>query len=454
MKTQIIIPVACVAVGAAVGFMAAKGTSAYDFGETPGSQSDVPTYRSASVKNRSSEDGQPRKTRVKSLEEALSQQTQTGRLQALMDYFERLDSDALAEEADKLGGLPMGERMMVSFLLFSKWGEDDPLAAMSYSKTMGRMGGFVNGMVLKSWATSSPEEAADYYTVNSSDFYGGRRGGGMSSAGVIASEWALQDKDAALAWALKQDGADGTSALNEVFRQVAGNDPGEAVLLLNSINDEAARISAQKTLAREWGASDWLAAESWISSLPVDQQKEATAEALRGLSDQDYLAAAEKLADLGDAEGFADTMESIARDWSKDDPAAASAWVMANGTVEAQKESIGVTVSSWARVDSVAAYEFVSSQEIGEVRDEAVSSYIESNLNGDTNQNLDLAETVTDNFERARAIAMSVSSWMQDDKEAATDYVSQSEFLTDEMKERVIQRASGNVGGRGGGRRR
>ena len=49
---------------------------------------------------------------------------------------------------------------------------------------------------------------------------------------------------------------------------------------------------------------------------------------------------------------------------------------------------------------------------------------------------------------RARAISQSISGWMKEDEDAATSYVNESTLLTDEQKERVIQRASQGGGGR------
>ncbi|MDC0088366.1 hypothetical protein OAI07_02370, partial [Akkermansiaceae bacterium] len=399
----------------------------------------------SSVRAISSKDDELRVKRVRSLTEALAVDSQTGRMEALIAYFGKLNSSSFAEEAEKLEGLPMGERMMVSFLLFSQWGETDALAAMDYTSKMGRMGRFMSGSVLKSWASSDPEAAAAYYTSNEDSAINGGRG-----AAAIATEWAKKDKDAALAWALSQNEQDGSMALIGVFNQIALSDPVEAVSLLGSISDEDSRVSVQKRVALQWGKEDWAATEAWVLSLPADQQSDTMDYALRGLSDADHLAAAEKFTSLANVEGLEGTMEAIARDWSATDPAAASAWVLENGTIAAQKESIGSVVRSWARSNKEEAYEFVTAQGVGEVRDAAASSYINSNFNGDTNENLALAETITDVDSRTRAIGVSVSGWLREDKEAATAYVNESPLLTDSQKESVLkQRASSRFGAGG-----
>lgn len=454
MKTQIIIPVACVLVGSSVGFMLGRGSSSNSEQTSSAAESMQPRSSVRSLGNKDSGGSVKREKRVRSLKEALAVDTQTGRMEALIAYFGKLKSSSFAEEAAKLEDLPMGERMMVSFLLFSQWGETDPLAAMDHTAKMGRMGGFMNGTVLKSWASSNPEDAAAYFSANTESLNNGGRG-----SGGIATEWAKKDKDAALAWALTQKGSGGYMALTGVFNQVASSDPADAASLAGSISDEESRVNAQNTVAKQWGKLDWAAAEAWVLTLPVDEQNDTMDYALRGLSDTDHLAAAEKFTSLANVEGLEGTMEAIAKDWAKDDPAAASAWVIENGTIDAQKDSIGTVVGTWARADQAAAYEFVSSQEIGEVRDEAATSYIRVNYAGDTNENLALAETITDTDDRARAIAISVSSWIKEDKDAATAYINESALLTDDQKAAALKESSsyrfqsGRAGGAMRGRR-
>ncbi len=60
---------------------------------------------------------------------------QNSRLEALMDYYAGLDPAQFEEEAGKLDDLPWSERIMVGYLLFARWGEEDPEAAKSYLET-------------------------------------------------------------------------------------------------------------------------------------------------------------------------------------------------------------------------------------------------------------------------------------------------------------------------------
>lgn len=457
MKATVLGPVAALVIGGAAGFLAGKNTA-----PAPETGKDVPgdarTARRAPSSSSSSGGSSSRGARVKSASEAMALPGQNNRLQALMDYYAGLDPSQFEEEAKKLEDLPWSERIMVGYLLFARWGEEDPTAAMAYTKTMGMAGMFVKGTVMQSWAAKYPQDAAKYFTDNPNEFrmggmMGGRGGRGGSTAGSIATEWARQDPAGAMAWAQTLEGRDQRDAIRGIFEQAAKEDPSKAAGMLASITDEEARKDAQNSIAREWGSKDWNAAKAWIAGLPADQQADATARALRGLADEDPKAAAAEIGSLPEGEARTDAMESIARQWSREDPAAAAAWVMESGSEEDQKESIGRVVSSWVGQDAAAALEFVNKQPEGEVRDRAASSYVMSNQGGDIQSNLKLAETIGDERTRSRAIGMTAVGWMRQDKEAATQYIETTESLTQESKDRIKRFSQGGWGGgRGRGR--
>ncbi|MFK7911926.1 MAG: hypothetical protein AB8F34_15195 [Akkermansiaceae bacterium] len=458
MNSAIIAPIAALVIGGAAGFIAGQKNAPEPLsdeatGDPRGARRSAATATSAYSDRNGS---RPAGTRVKTAKEAMSLPGQNNRLQALMDYYAGLDPSQFEEEAKKLEDLPWSERIMVGYLLFARWGEEDPTAAMDYTKSMGFAGMFVRGTVMQSWASKYPQDAAAYYKANPNEFrmggmMGGRRGRGGSTAQVIATEWARQDSAGAMAWAQSLEGRDQGEAMRGIFSQAAKEDPAKAAGMLSSITDEDAKKDAQNSIAREWGGKDWGAAQSWISGLPADQQADATAQAIRGLADQDPKLASTKISSIPEGEQRDEAIESIARRWGQDDPASAADWVMKSGSEDAQSEAIGRVVSSWVGKDAEAAYAFVDKQPEGEVRDKAASSYVMSNQRGDVQQNLKLAESITSDRSRSWAIGMTAASWARKDKEAATQYVESTEALSDESRARIKQVTE--AGGEGWGRR-
>lgn len=449
MKVSIIGLIGALVIGGAGGFMVGKkARPSTDSVDTEDARSarrvneSLLSYSSARSANPSANERAKRGPRVDSAADAMSLLGQNNRLRSLMDYYAGLGPSEFKEEAEKLEELPWSERIMVGYLLFARWGEEDPTAAMAYTKTMGFAGVFVKKTVVQSWASKHPQEAADYYAANASDFrmgsmMGGRGRGGGSAASVIAMEWARQDTEGAMAWAKSLEGSDQSDAMKGIFRQAATDDPAKAAGMLSSIADDQARESAQNTIAREWGGKDWDATQSWIAGLPADQQEAATARALRGLADTDPAAAAAEIGTLSEGSDLNNTMQSIARKWGRDDPEASAEWVMKNGDESAQAESIGSVVSSWASKDPVAALEFVNSQPEGSVRDSAASSFVIANQSGDIAQNISLAETIGNEGMRRRAIGITATAWMRQDKEAAGQYIDTTEALNDKSRERI-----------------
>jgi len=437
-------------IGGAAGFMVGKKTIVEpekqngDLGTTRSARRSAPA---ASFAASGSREGSSSGMRVNSTSEALALPGHNNRIRALMDYYAGLAPSQFQEEADKLEELPWSERIMLGHLLFAHWGEEDPTAAMAYTKTMGFSGTFVKRTVMRSWASKFPQDAADYFSSNPSEFrMGGAMGGrgrGGSAASVIAMEWAREDSTGAMAWAQTLEGSDQRDALQGMFRQVAAEDPSKAAGMLASITDEEARKTAQNTIAREWGSKNWGAAKGWIAGLPTDQQQAATARALRGMSNTDATGAAAEIGVLIEGDARNDTVASIARNWSRENPAAAAAWLGENGSADAQAASIGSVVSSWVARDPIAALEFTQQQPEGPVRDTAVSSYVIANQGGDIQQNLSLAESISDNGMRRRAIGITSVGWMRQDKEAASQYLDTTEALSDQERQRIKRFAQG-----------
>ncbi|NWK56752.1 hypothetical protein HW115_14110 [Verrucomicrobiaceae bacterium N1E253] len=459
MKMTVLGPIVALVIGGAAGFIAGKNT-APEPEEKDATTTDIRSIRrSGGGSGSTSGGGSARSVRVKSASEALALPGQNSRLQALMDYYANLDPSQFEEEAAKLEDLPWSERIMVGYLLFSRWGEEDPTEALAYTKTMGFAGMFVSGTVMQSWASKDPQGAAQYYQDNPGEFrmsgmMGGRgRGGGASTAGVIATEWARQDSAGALTWAQSLEGRDQRDAIRNVFSESAKSDPSEAAAMLGTVTDPEAKKEAQNSVAREWGKQNWEDAQTWIASLPADDQAGASSQALRGLAETDPEKAAGNISMVPEGEARDDVMESIARQWGRDDPAAAASWVMANGSENAQKESIERVMPSWVQQDSAAAMAFINEQPEGGLRDSAASSYVFSNQGGDIQQNLSLAETIGDDRTRSRTIGMTVGGWMRQDKEAATNYLETTESISQESKDRIQNWSSGGRGrGRGRGR--
>ncbi len=456
MKLNIIIPAATLAVGAAGGFIIGQSNSSSE--ASSNSLSELPTSSKRSIATSlsgpASTSDRRASSRPESLQDVLSTPGQNDRIQAMLDYYAQLAPSLFESEARSLERLPFGERMIAMQLLFSQWGEKDPITAMSYTDSMGMMGRFVNGTVLKSWASTDPVNASQYYLANSSSF--DTNGRGPSPAGTIASEWARIDPKGALTWANSLPDGDQAGAMRGIFSQTAKVDPSEAALQAATITNEDARSQAYQSIAREWGAQDWGEAQAWINTLPADARDEANAQALRGLAADNPKLAAENVSLLPDGDEKNSTIRNISQQWAREDPAATALWVMEQESTDAQGSAMSEVMSSWARLDNDGAIDWLNNQEAGDVRDTAATAFVRNNNSKEYDISLQVAETISDEGTRARSISSAVSTWMKDDPEAAKEYINTSEYISDDERERVLRRATstGGRGGPGGGRGR
>lgn len=389
----------------------------------------------------------PDANKPSSYEEISALPGQTARLQALLEFYSGLGNDEFAAEAAKLDNLPFGERIIVGSILFGAWAEVSPFDAMEHANTqMGQAGMFVRPTILQSWAATDPKGAADYYAANKSQFatmsmFGGRGGGGMSSgAATIAGEWAKQDPEGALAWAKTLEGRDSGDAMSKALSQIATTDPLKASQMTAGLEGRALE-EANSSIAREWAGKDWAATEAWVNGLPQDQRGDAMGAAVRSLASEDPRLAGTKALQLPEGNARNEAVESVAEAMGRDNPAAAVSWVMENGTEEAQRESMRDVMGNWTSKDPAAARAWVAEQPVGAVRDAAASSYVMSDHSGNGADQIAIAESITDERTRGWSVGVAAVRWMGQDKDAATTYIQSTEAISDDARNRIIERA-------------
>ena len=458
MKNPWILPAAALLIGSAGGFLAGKNGSS----STATPENSAATTRSSRASASAGSENSRNASRSKSIDDIRTKPGQLGRIQALLDFYQNLDPTQLEAEAAKLEGLPINERIMASILLFGRWAETDPLAAMAYSDKMGMAGMFAKPTILQGWASTDPENAAKYFAEHPREFammgmgpMGGGRNGG-SGASVIAAEWAKSNPEAALAWAQTLKGNDKDQAISSVVREIAMTNPQKAVQLAATMEGEA-KTSAYESIASQWGAKNFSEAEAWIKSLPAEEQDTAMASAIRSLANQDPQAASTKIAAMADGDAKNRAIGEVVDTWSRENPKAAAAW-LSSQSAEASGRAMRELMGNWARQDDAGALSYLTAQPAGEARDQATQAYVWSNRSSDPKSVMTLAESIADEGDRQRAVGVAAMQWMQSDPEAAKAYIASSTTISDEAKQRLQEGGGrGGFGGRGnfggGGRR-
>ena len=459
MNQKLLYPIVTLALGATGGFLVGKGGKSSAADAAKEAEMLARTSRSGSLSS-SASGREAGSGRTRSADDIQKMPGQLQRMQSLLDFYAGLSPEQLEEEAKKLEGIPMPERMMASYVLFAKWAETDPLSAMAFSDKMGFTGMFVKPTIMQSWASVDPVNASKYYSENPGQFammgmFGGRGGGGPmgnGAASIIAGEWARQNPDDAMAWAKTLNGSEKGNAVSSIVGQVATTDPQKAMALAATLTgDDQSRANRQ--IAEALGSKSWDEAQQFIAGLPPDQQDDARRRAFDGLASKNPAEAAKQLASFTDEDQRNRATATVAEQMSREDPAGAFNLVVSSGS-EAQEDAMRNVMMNYARQDSAGALQAISTIPQGDARDTAIGTFVFASNSTNYSETFALAETITDERDRSRAIGVSAAKWMTTDPEAAKAAIQQSTTLSDEMKTRIIDgggmmRDWGDRGGRG-----
>ena len=460
MNSNTLIAVATLLVGGVGGYLVGAGNKE-EKSEGAGKSGDRPA-RSSSVSGRSggtTQSSVPAPSRggksSGGLREILAEPGQTNRIMSLLEYYSDLDPDQFESEVQKLQGLPMSQRMLAMNLLFSRWAETDPKGSWERSRQMGFPEMFMaRAGAVSGWAASNPEGLAREYTDDPNEFGMGPGGRGRGdTAAMIAGEWAKQNPEAALKWARSLEGGEAGDAISGIFNELAQQDPEAALKMANTLGAEE-RGDAFESIAESWAISDYASADKWINTLSGEQQREARFAAVESLANVSPAQAARETNKLPEGEERDDLVAEVSREWARQDAPSAFEWLTESGSEGAVEEGIGRVVGALAREDPERVLEYIDSQAAGEVRDNAVQGYVYGNRDAPPAETIRLAESISGEESRQRAVTRVAYEWARQDPQATLQYLETTEAIGEESRQRISdmaeRAAAGEEVGRGG----
>ncbi|MDC0568782.1 hypothetical protein OAP01_12160 [Akkermansiaceae bacterium] len=312
----------------------------------------------------------------------------SSRITALAQYYQRLSPQQLEDEAKEMEEFPYTERTIASTLLFNRWGEVDAYSALDYANGMGYPGIGYRVQVMQGWAGVDHASAGKYMAGNPPEFdYMGPNCGTRSAQCIIAGEWAKQDPNGAIAWANSlEKGKD--EAVSSVVREVAREDPATASVMLPTIDPEIVKGSYRdvvvkryyRAVAESYGAKDFAAAKTWISTLPADQQAWQLAAAIKGLARNEPQAAAAQVSSMEAGENKDRAIGDVIKLMAPENPKAAAEFLTKNDSADLQYDIMRVVMTPWVSKDPQGALTYTMAMEKGDTRDEALFYYVHSNM--------------------------------------------------------------------------
>jgi hypothetical protein len=200
----------------------------------------------------------------------------------------------------------------------------------------------------------------------------------MSSA---MSNWARNDPDAALDWALTHAGTLDANAFSQIGQQLAQSDIELAVNSLGRLQPEQ-RAGWLEGVLGQLAQTDINRAVSLLAQhRDTPGYENAYRAVVVSLARSDPPAAARMLQSAPSQVGLADARitsaaSTIAREWARRDPAAAARWAVALSDSNTQRISLNAIGQSWVQVDADEAGRWVATLASGPARDAALDGFI------------------------------------------------------------------------------
>ncbi|MCW1925017.1 hypothetical protein OKA05_20815 [Luteolibacter arcticus] len=232
------------------------------------------------------------------------------------------------------------------------------------------------------------------------------------------------DLPATIAWAESR----GPSPEMELFWAAAidltaGPDPARAFELSHHVHGDLRRSLLEEIFA-EWAGEDPESAKRAAGSLASDEERLAALRVvLASELDRDLEATIAWIESVGDLELQDGLYYQAVRHWAARDPSGAADF--ADSLVESDYKThvAGRLLESWVRSDADAAMAWASQLPDQESREEAISRGIRLAFEGSPEQAADVALRLPGEGDRAAALELVVSAWVEQDPTALEKWV-------------------------------
>jgi hypothetical protein len=202
---------------------------------------------------------------------------------------------------------------------------------------------------------------------------------------LLLTRWAREAPDQALASLQTLDPTKQGSDATSILAGIAATDPQRAAKWLN---DPANRMTAfplighflAGSIAKEWARQDPAAALQWASELPDNQRTGAYIGLMGTLASTDPDTAASLVTRLEDGGPRREAIKNIATLWAKNDPQAAMTWA-ASLTGDDRKSAMKEALGSWAGQEPLLAAKYLESLNAKEITADQLKAVAEPWLN-------------------------------------------------------------------------
>jgi hypothetical protein len=247
----------------------------------------------------------------------------------------------------------------------------------------------------------------------------------------------IDPKDAA-ARALAEAGEDNgqrSSIHWRLARNLADKDPQEAFKYAETL-PENERGNYYQAGFESWMKKDKAEAMKWITSQPENVQTNAV-RGMRGEFDDMSYAETMKFAEQLGGKASEEVWFSALNEKARDEPQAALEY-LPNVPEDRRHFSYNEIANEWTKKDPEAASEWIYDLEAGKEKDHAIQGMVQELKGKEPDSSTIWASTITDEGMRNRLVTESAKVWLRRDRDAATEWINNSETLSEELKNKLL----------------
>ncbi len=366
-----------------------------------------------------------------SLDEVLAIGDPLQRYEALLAFIKNLDPDEIEGYLGTLRsgkGKMDGETSLLRRLLFARWTQEDPDAALASLSSAGGKQAYADaGTVLSTLAAMDPARAAAWLTNPENSLLRQPWMGAILSRS-IAEQWARQDPDAALAWASTLDPEQRSGAYAGIINNIMESDPQQAAALAMSL-DGYDRPKLLGQIAESWAAQDPAEAVAWANSLSAGDREESLQEALGSWAASDPSKAAAYVDQMPEQERSG-VVGEVARNWAQQEPAEAAEWLGNQPESESKAGAMGQVMWNWTTSDPEAAANWLGEQPAGPSYDNGVTGLAKAATHAydDPSTAVNWASTIENQDLRDRMTSHTLGAWRRQDEQAAQSWAAENQI--------------------------
>ncbi len=362
-------------------------------------------------------------------------ETASGHLQRMLLEAEAVGPGGFAAALRKCGERRRGElgggAEIVWRLLWMRWGETEPEAALAASLRMDPEGE-ASAAVVVAVTRQHPQLAKEWLEAGGADGKTRLVDGPLGSrlAGALAREWWKDDPNKALAWIKTlPEGVRGEAWGTVVSVAALENASAAAVMTLEMPAGPQREMVAAR-VAEVWAGKSPTEAMAWVKTLSEEDRLRAGPAAMIAWTETDGRGAAKYLergsqGSVGTALNRLSGEEqrkvaAVAGTWAKREPAVAAGWVAQLPEGPLKSEAIEHVLWHWTAAAPEESSRWLDAQPPGAGRDAGMAMLSQYTIPTDPAAATAWAAAISPGPRREAALRQALAAWLRKDHEAAT----------------------------------